>query len=166
MKSESRLSYIQKMQLDRSRFLLRIYRALNLDRSESIKDLSRIYQQLKDGFDGSRICQESIDQTESKEIWLDGLKKLSRMCQARTQKSRWIKNLSRCYREGREHRKIPQWIENLSRIYREKRKKAQQKDNLLRICREAIELEENEFFKGGKTHKDECDKQLINQTSK
>ena len=27
------------------------------------------------------------------------------------------------------------------------------------ICWEAIELEENEFFKEGKTHKDECNKQ-------
>ena len=44
-------------------------------------------------------------------------------------------------------------------IYREKRKKAQQKENLLRICREAVKLEENEFFKGGKTHQDECNKQ-------
>ena len=27
------------------------------------------------------------------------------------------------------------------------------------ICREAIEFEEKEVFKGGKTHKDECNKQ-------
>ena len=31
--------------------------------------------------------------------------------------------------------------------------------NLLRMCRKAIELEVRRFFKGGKTHKDECNKQ-------
>ena len=29
----------------------------------------------------------------------------------------------------------------------------------MQICRGSIELEENEFFKKGKTHRDECNKQ-------
>ena len=75
MKSKSRLAF--KLQLDGLKFLSRIYRALNLDRSESVKVLSRIYWRQKKGLDGSRICWESIEQTESKEIWLNGLRKLS-----------------------------------------------------------------------------------------
>ena len=81
------------------------------------------------------------------------------MCRAGTQKSQWIEKLSRCYQEGTEHKKIPQMIEKLSRIYQEKRNKGLIERNLSRIYREAIELEEKEFFKGGKTHKDECNKQ-------
>ena len=34
------------------------------------------------------------------------------------------------------------------------------------MCREAIELEEKRFLKKGKTQRDECNKQAINQTSK
>ena len=55
----------------------------------------------KESLDGSRICQESIEQTECTKNWLDGKK----------------------------------------------------------IYRETVELEEKEFFKGGKTHKDKCNKQ-------
>ena len=60
--------------------------------------------------------------------------------------------------------KVPRWIEKLSRSYRDEFQKAQWIEialtfvkkgslrgsidkNLLRIYREAIELEENEFFK-------------------
>ena len=42
----------------------KICRALNLDRYESVKVLSRICRQQK-FLDGSRFCQESIDQTGS-----------------------------------------------------------------------------------------------------
>ena len=66
--------------------------------------------QLKKDPNGSRICQTSIDQTESTQIWLDGSKKLLRMCWAGTQKSWWIEKLSRFYWE--ETQKSP-WIENL-----------------------------------------------------
>ena len=87
------------MHLNGSRFLLRICRALNLDKNQFVEVLSRIYQRQKECLDGSRIYQESIDQTESTKNCLNGSKKLSRMCRAWTQKSRWVKKLSRFYRE-------------------------------------------------------------------
>ena len=85
--------------------------------------------------DGSRIYQESIGQTENLEIWLDK----SRIYQEETQKSRWI--------------------ENPSRSVEKRRKKVSIERNLSRIYQKAVELEENRFFKKGKTHKDECNKQ-------
>ena len=50
------------------------HRALNLDIKESIEALSRICQWQK----SPRWIKQSIEQTESKEIRLNGLKKLSR----------------------------------------------------------------------------------------
>jgi len=91
------------MNLNRSRFLSRICRTLNLDRNESVEVLSRICRQQKSDLDGSRICREAIGQTECLEIWLDGLKKLSRIYWEETQKSQWIENLSRSI-EKRERR--------------------------------------------------------------
>ena len=52
----------------------------------------------------------------------------------------------------------PRWIEILSRSVDKRRKKGSIEENLLRICQEAVELEENVFSKGEKTHKDECNK--------
>ena len=46
-------------------------------------------------------------------------------------------------------------IKDLSR----KAKEGSIERNLLRIYQGAMELEERRFFKGGKTHKDECNKQ-------
>ena len=140
------------MHLNGSRFLLRICRALNLDRNQFVEVLSRICRRQKECLDGSRIYQESIDQTKSTKNCLNGSKKLSRMCRAWTQKSRWVKKLSRfyrekaqksrwiqklsrCYREGRECRKNPRWIEKLSRIYQERRKKSSIERNLSRSYR-------------------------------
>ena len=61
---------------------------------------------------------------------LDGLKKLSSIYQEETQKSRWI--------------------EILIKSIKKRRKRGLIEENLLRICREVVELEENEFFKEGK----------------
>ena len=103
-----------------------ICRALNLNKNEFVDSKNTL------------IDRESISQTKSSEIWLDGLKKLLRFYRGETQKSRWIK--------------IP------LRSIEKRRKKGLIEENLLRICREAIKLEENEFFKGRKTHKDEYNK--------
>ena len=92
----------------------------------------------KTHFDGLRICREAIEQKKCLEILLDGSKKLSRIYREEIQKSQWIKNLSRF----------------LSRL----KKESSIEMNLLGICQEAIELKENEFFKGGKTHRYECNK--------
>ena len=46
-------------------------------------------------------------------------------------------------------------VEDLSRVSKE----ARQKWMCRGICQEAIKLEEKDFFKGGKAHKDECNKQ-------
>ena len=100
-------------------------------------NLSRICRWQKH-FDGSRICRESINQTEGSEKWLDGSKKLSRIYLEEAQKA--------------------QWIEIPLRSIAKRRKKGLIEENLSRICREAIKLEENEFFKGRKTHKDEYNK--------
>ena len=63
--------------------------------------------------------------------------------------ARWIEeaveNLSRRNLESR-------WIKNLSRFLSRLKKESLVEKNLSGICREAVELEENEFFKGGKTH--------------
>ena len=49
-----------------------------VEHSISIEEnLSRICRRLKDGLDGSRICRESIEQTKSTRILLNGSKKLS-----------------------------------------------------------------------------------------
>ena len=69
MKSESCLSFKQKMQLDGSKILSRICRALNLDRRESIMVLLRICRRQKIDLDGSRIYRESISQTKSSKFF-------------------------------------------------------------------------------------------------
>ena len=58
---------------------MRICRALNLDRNESVEVLSRICQRQK----SVSMDQESIKQTECTEIWLDESKKLSRTIEKR-----------------------------------------------------------------------------------
>ena len=71
------------MHLDGSRFLSGIYQALNLNRNESVEALSRICQWQK----SVSMDRESIEQIECTEKWLNGSKKLSKMCRAETQKS-------------------------------------------------------------------------------
>ena len=90
---------------------------------------------------------------------IDGSKKLSKFYREETQKSRWIKNLSRCYREGREHKKNTRWIEDLLRFLSRLKKESSIEMNLSRMYREAVEHEERRFFKGGKTYRDEGNKQ-------
>ena len=127
------------MQLDGSRFLLRICRALNLNRRESIDDLSRICQRLKDGLNGSKIYRESIQQTESTRILFNGSRKLSRSYGEIIQKS-W-------------------WIEKLLRILSRPEKESSIERNLSKMCGKAVKLKERRFFKKGKTHRDKCNKQ-------
>ena len=105
-------------------------------------NVSRCYRGFVDKkthLDGSRICREAIEQTKCLELLLDGSKKLLRIYREETQKSRWI--------------------ENLSRFLWRLKKESPIEMNRLGIYQEAIKLEENEFFKGGKTHRYECNKQ-------
>ena len=53
------------------------------------------------------------------------------------------------------------WIENVIRSIEKRRKKGSIDANLSRICQEVVELEERRFFKKGKTHRDEYNKQAI-----
>ena len=137
MRSESRLNLKYKTQLDGSKILSRICRTLNLDRNECVEVLLRIYRQ-KNSPRWIENLSRSYRQKKCLEILLDGSKKLSRIYREEIQKSQWIKNLSRF----------------LSRL----KKESSIEMNLLGICQEAIELKENEFFKGGKTHRYECNK--------
>ena len=91
-----------------------ICQALNLDSSESVEVLLRICRR-QNNLNGLIICREAISQTEGSENWLDGSKKLSRICREETQKSRWIE--------------IP------LRSIEKKRKKGSIEENLLRSCR-------------------------------
>ena len=75
---------------------------------------------------------------------------------ARQKVARWIEKLSRIYRE---EIKKPQWIEIAITSIEKRRKRGLIETNLSRICREAVELKENDFFKEEK-HKE------INATSK
>ena len=118
--------------------LLRIYRADREHRNSVLMDW--------------KSCWECVEQELRN---LDGL----RSYREETQKSRWIEKLSRCYGEGREHKYIPWWIENLSKIYWERRKTSSIERNLLRIYREAVKLEEKEFFKEAETQGNICNKQ-------
>ena len=61
--------------------------------------------------------------------------------------------------------KIPRWIEDLSMFLLRLKKKARQKWNLSRICREAVELEENEFFKEEKYKEIKATSKQLNQRS-
>ena len=47
------------------------------------------------------------------------------------------------------------------RSIEKRRKKGSIEANLSRICQEVVELEERRFFKKGKTHRDEYNKQAI-----
>ena len=69
--------YIQKTTSWWIKDLSGICRALNLDRNEFVEVLLRICWRQKECLGGSRICWESIEQTVSIEIWLNGSKKLS-----------------------------------------------------------------------------------------
>ena len=95
--------------------------------------------------------RESIDQTESLEIWLDGSKKLSRIYREETHKSRWIEISSRFVEKRRKKGSIKG---NLSTM-----------GNLSMICQKLSSLKKEGFSKKGKTHRDECNKQATQQRS-
>ena len=101
---------------------IEIYQALNLNRSKSVKDLST-----------AKIPRwiEKLSRIYGPDRkFLDGSKKLLRIYRKETQKSWWIKILIRSVKK--------------------RRKRGSIEDNLSRICREAVELEKNVFFKEGK----------------
>ena len=89
------------------------------------------------------------------------------MYREEAQKPQWIKNLSKIYRPGRKfldgskklsrsYRDTVQkarWIEYAIRSIKKRRQRGSIDANLLRICWEAVELEENEFFKERKNTK-------------
>ena len=79
VKNENRITPQRYMEKSNSMDLgaIEICRALNLDRSESVKVLSRICRWQK-YLDGSRSCRESIDQTESFSMDQEAVGKLSR----------------------------------------------------------------------------------------
>ena len=139
---ESCLSFKQKTQLDGSKILSRICRALNLNKRESVEVLSRICRWQKSprwiekfvkNLSSKQRAQEFFlmdqrsyrDSIEMKPRNFDG----SRICRGSIEK-----------RERRLDRK--EFVEDLSRTYRG-----------------AVELKERRFFKVGKTNKDECNKQ-------
>ena len=93
----------------------------------------------KDTSMDQKINQDAIEQTESKEIWLDGLRSHQECVK---QKPKNIDGSSIC-RDAIEKRSKKGLIEM----------------NLSKICREAVELEERRFFKEVETHKDEYIKQ-------
>ena len=115
---KSHLSFKEKWQLNGLRFLLGIYRALNLDRNESVEVPLRICRWQKSvSMDWESVENLSSRQNAHKFGLMD-----RRSCWVGTQKSRWIEKLLRFYQEETQKSR---WIENLSRCYREKRKKAQ-----------------------------------------
>ena len=85
---------------------------------------------------------------------------------------RWIEKLSGIYRPDkkllnglkklssihREETQKPRWIEIAIRSVETRRRRGSIEENLSRIYQEAVELEEKEFFQGGKTQRDECNK--------
>ena len=87
--------------------------------------------------DGSRSCQEFIGQTESFSMDREAVEKLFR----------------------RNFEISMDW--KCDKVYRGRRKKGSIDANLSRICQEVVELEERRFFKKGKTHRDEYNKQAI-----
>ena len=112
------------MQLDGSR----ICWALNLDRYEYVEVLSRICRQ-----------QNHLDGLESVE-------KLS----VKQKFSWWIENLSRNYWDKFQ---IARWIEITIRSVEKRSPKGSIDSNLLRIYREAVELDKRQFFKERKNTK-------------
>ena len=106
-----------------------------LDRSKSCRD---VIKRKPRNLDGSRIYQESIRHVRWSEQLLNGL----RSCREFIEKK--PRNL-----DGSRFRQ-DQLIK--------RRKKGSIEENLLRICQEAVELEEMCFQKGEKTHKHECNK--------
>ena len=89
------------------------------------------------------------------------------MYREEAQKPQWIKYLSKIYRPDRKfldgskklsrsYRDTVQkarWIEYAIRSIKKRRQRGSIDANLLRICWEAVELEENEFFKERKNTK-------------
>ena len=117
---------------------------------ESVEVLSRICRRQNKELDGLRICQASIEQTESKEFWLNGSKKLSRFYQEETQKSRWIKKLSRSYQDKFQ---IAQWIKDAIRSVKKKSPRVSIDSYLSRFVEKLLSLIKIDFSKRGKTQK-------------
>ena len=118
----SRELYIEKKKNSMDRGAIKIYWALNLDRCELIKVLSRICRRKK-YLDGSTSYRESINQTEV---------------------ARWIKKaIEHLLRQSQEI--SMDW--DCVHFCRDKKKKGLINTNLSRICQGAVELEEKEVFK-------------------
>ena len=75
---------------------------------------------------------------------------------AKQKVSQWIEKLSRSYRDKIQKAR---WIENAIRSVEKRKKKGLIEENLSRICREVVKLEEKVLSNKGKTHRDECNKQ-------
>ena len=63
---------------------------------------------------------------------------------AKQKLSRWIENLLRSYQDKFQ---IAQWIEDAIRSVEKRSTRGSIDKNLLRICREAVELNKKQFFK-------------------
>ena len=132
----SRELYIEKKKNSMDRGAIKIYWALNLDRCELIKVLSRICRRKK-YLDGSTSYRESINQTEV---------------------ARWIKKaIEHLLRQSQEI--SMDW--DCVHFCRDKKKKGLINTNLSRICQGAVELEEKEVFQKKKKKNKE-----MNATSK
>ena len=124
----SRELYIEKKKNSMDRGAIKIYWALNLDRCELIKVLSRICRRKK-YLDGSTSYRESINQTEV---------------------ARWIKKaIEHLLRQSQEI--SMDW--DCVHFCRDKKKKGLINTNLSRICQGAVELEEKEVFQKKKKTK-------------
>ena len=131
MKSDLHTAYIRKSHLDGSKYLLSTKSRQKLIHRGVVEDLSMTKI--------PRWIKKLSTMYRPDRNLFDGAKKLSRFYQEKTQR--------------------PQWIEIPSRSIEKRRKNGSIEENLLRIYREVVELEEKEFFKKGKTHRDECSKQ-------
>ena len=111
--------------------VIEIYRALNLDRHESVKVLLWICRQQK-YLDGSRSCRESIGQKKSFLMNWEAVEKLSRQ--------------------------IPEssMDQNCANFHHEKKKEGLDK---CKSIEKLSSLKKMSFSKRGKTHRDECNKQ-------
>ena len=81
---------------------------------------------------------------------------------ARQKVYRWIEKLLRSYQDKVQK---SQWIEIMLTSVETRRKRGSIEVNLLRICREAIELEEKRFFKEEKHIKINATSKLLKQGS-
>ena len=90
------------------------------------------------------------------------IEKLSMDVSARHKVSRWIEKRLKSYRDKVQKSR---WIEIALSFVETRRKRGSIKVNLLRICREAVELEEKRFFKEEKHIKMNATSKLLKQGS-